>query len=262
MSRSPETRQPPPLSHHARSVLHVYREGNRIPSGAESRILHALKDDQASPKATRRPLSLPLWTTVALAAAFLVTLGLRWLGSSRMKASSASEFDVAVDERERDEPNGLQKPSTPAPPSTATSLPGMGRGSVSGRPSPPVTRIEEAPTESQGVRSRPRRGPTSRPLEEQEEEEQEKTSRVGVEHQLIAEAWDALVRGDLSAARSKANTHASSFPNGVLQPERRAIEAIVDCKLSQGSSKLAEAFLHAHPHSPLASRVRSVCEKK
>jgi RNA polymerase sigma-70 factor (ECF subfamily) len=55
--------------------------------------------------------------------------------------------------------------------------------------------------------------------------------------------------------------HARSFPNGILAEERAAERVLALCALDRmaDARAAASAFLRAHPHSPLAARVKSSC---
>jgi hypothetical protein len=83
-------------------------------------------------------------------------------------------------------------------------------------------------------------------------------STLEAERRLIAKAWDALTRDQPGQALEVAREHADLFTNGVLAPERRAIEAIARCE-RDGDAAGASRFLRQYPRSPLAGRVRSAC---
>jgi hypothetical protein len=83
-------------------------------------------------------------------------------------------------------------------------------------------------------------------------------STLDAERKLIAQAWSALTQGNPAAALASAAAHRKQFPNGVLAPERLAVEAIAQCK-RDGDAGKAHTFLKAHVRSPLAARVRSAC---
>lgn len=78
---------------------------------------------------------------------------------------------------------------------------------------------------------------------------------------LLRAAHTALREGAPGAALGQLDEHARRFPDGMLAAERRAARALALCALgrvAEGSVE-ADAFLAAHPGSPLAARVRTAC---
>jgi hypothetical protein len=78
---------------------------------------------------------------------------------------------------------------------------------------------------------------------------------------LVRAAWLALRAGRVAEALVALDDHAHRFPAGVLAPERDAARAVALCRAGRSAegARAAEAFLAAHPRSPLASRVRASC---
>jgi hypothetical protein len=80
------------------------------------------------------------------------------------------------------------------------------------------------------------------------------------EARLLREAEAALRRGEIDTASTLLDTHARTFPHGVLVEEREAERVLVLCAGSRdGARPAAERFVHEHPDSPLAGRVRDAC---
>src|SRR5690606_28075376 len=86
-------------------------------------------------------------------------------------------------------------------------------------------------------------------------------STLADEMALIRAAWADLRAGRGDAALASLDAHRSRFPEGALAPERDAARAIALCASARRDEGLAAAssFLHAHPRSPLAARVRDAC---
>lgn len=82
------------------------------------------------------------------------------------------------------------------------------------------------------------------------------------ERKLIASAQRAIRSKNYSEAKNLLQEHEQSFPKGILGPERQAARAIVNCLEPSGTNgkAIARRFLEAHANSPLAARVRSICE--
>tara|TARA_R110002096_G_scaffold44524_3_gene119709 strand:+ start:15582 stop:16379 length:798 start_codon:yes stop_codon:yes gene_type:complete len=82
------------------------------------------------------------------------------------------------------------------------------------------------------------------------------------ERKLIASAQLAIRSKNYSEAKNLLQEHEQSFPKGILGPERQAARAIVNCLEPSGTNgkAIARRFLEAHANSPLAARVRSICE--
>jgi hypothetical protein len=87
-------------------------------------------------------------------------------------------------------------------------------------------------------------------------------SRIDAEVLFLRDAHSALLSGDPARALSLLQRHASEFPQGVLAAERDAERIVALCAVGRGDESRAEAdrFLHDHPRSPLAPRVRTACE--
>lgn len=86
-------------------------------------------------------------------------------------------------------------------------------------------------------------------------------STLTAELTLLAKAQKALRDRRARDALGIVAAHAARFPNGTLEEERTGIEAMARCMLDEpGAAAGARTFLAESPDSPLASRVRKVCE--
>jgi hypothetical protein len=80
------------------------------------------------------------------------------------------------------------------------------------------------------------------------------------ESRLVARIDAALRDGDASLALRLADEHARTFPDGVLVEEREGGRAIARCM--SGSRGSGDAFLAAHPRSPMRGRIVAACGTK
>jgi hypothetical protein len=82
------------------------------------------------------------------------------------------------------------------------------------------------------------------------------------ERKLIASAQRAIRSKNYSEAKTLLGQHEQNFPKGVLVQERQAAQAIANCLEPSGTNgkAIARRFLERHASSPLAPRVRSICE--
>jgi hypothetical protein len=71
----------------------------------------------------------------------------------------------------------------------------------------------------------------------------------------------ALRDGDTQRVLMLVNDHERRFPIGMLAPEREAARALALCTGTNlfDAARIGQAFLDAHPRSPLAGRVRETC---
>ena len=80
------------------------------------------------------------------------------------------------------------------------------------------------------------------------------------ESRLVARIDAALRDGDAALALRLADEHARTFPSGVLVEEREGGRAIARCM--SGSRGSGDAFLAAHPRSPMRGRIVAACGTK
>jgi hypothetical protein len=88
------------------------------------------------------------------------------------------------------------------------------------------------------------------------------TNRLAEETALLAAANGQLRGGDARRALSLLDDYDRRYPAGVLREEVLATRVIARCQLGDNSARRgADAFLARHPASPLATRVRSSCDR-
>jgi hypothetical protein len=75
---------------------------------------------------------------------------------------------------------------------------------------------------------------------------------------LVAAIDAALRAGDVAGASRLADDHQRRFPAGLLVEEREGARVIARCTTS-ASAGAADAFLRAHPRSPMRSRILAAC---
>ncbi len=87
------------------------------------------------------------------------------------------------------------------------------------------------------------------------------TSEAALDEARLVGRIDAALR-DRDAARALrlADEHAQQYPHGVLVEEREGGRAIARCM--SGSRASADAFLAAHPRSPMRGRIVAACGTK
>jgi hypothetical protein len=78
---------------------------------------------------------------------------------------------------------------------------------------------------------------------------------------LVGEIDDALRSGDGGGALRLAAEHERRFPRGVLTQEREGARVVARCMNGAKGSSGAEAFLAAHPKSPMRARIVAACGK-
>jgi hypothetical protein len=77
---------------------------------------------------------------------------------------------------------------------------------------------------------------------------------------LLKRIQGALREADFSAVLALCAEHARRWPHGVFELEREGARAIAACGgNSDDAVRRAQRFLTAHPHAPVAMRVRAAC---
>jgi len=103
----------------------------------------------------------------------------------------------------------------------------------------------------------PAQQPVSQPAREAERTVPE-PSRT--ELALMKQMHAALREADFSTVLALCAEHARLWPRGVFELEREGVRAIAACGgHSDDAEQRATRFLTAHPHSPVAMRVRAAC---
>lgn len=264
-------RSPAPLPRDARAALAAYREAEQIPARIRDRIWDVVGAEDA-PEPAFDPLGEPApsgrrgtaWVGIGLAIA--ATLALAWrLGGSLAEQREAQAVSPAAAMQADGDPaegrararverrigeHGSASSTTgsarsPDEPVRSVATPGHEERAESARQ--PATRPRRHPD----VPRKPRVDPLAAPAS---------TSTLAAERELVAKAWRALAQGNTAGALGTAAEHARRFPDGLLTPEREAIEAITHCRRGEGDPVVrAAAFHRVHPRSPLAERVDRAC---
>ena len=78
---------------------------------------------------------------------------------------------------------------------------------------------------------------------------------------LLGEAHRATLGGDPARALTLLAAYGARYPRGALRQERAVERLLALCSLGRRDEAraVAEAFLRAHPSSPLAPRVEASC---
>lgn len=78
---------------------------------------------------------------------------------------------------------------------------------------------------------------------------------------LLAQAKEALGRGDLSAAREALSQHQQRYPRSSFAQEREVLSFLIACRAGQASGVKPQvrAFLARNPRSPYAVPLRTAC---
>lgn len=248
---APEEREPAPLRADALRMIATWREADAMPRAAKARVWTRVRGDVARRRRPPRPLryDAAVWAIAIAAAVLLVWWGVASLRRDAI-ADRGSVNDQAVDQRDGAEPESVVAKPTPGPTSSVAPVPPESIPTIA----PPL----------QTPAATPRRA-TLRPRTVEpagtEPPAQSKTTALARERDLVARAWSALADGDHGAALLRAAEHEQAFPDGLLAPERRAIEVIARCKRGDRGAREASAeWIAAQPRSPLANRVRVACE--
>lgn len=246
------TEMPPPdhdpglLDDEAQATLRAYRELHEVPELVKARVHRRLQAAERELAAERRT-KLRAWAVASLAAAALLLLLARSLLPGRPGAPDAA-------------PLGEIAPYTQVNREDAAA---RERASIAaGQPQEPAEAegraTEVAASDAAAPRARPRRpapverapAAVARPV----------AVDLAAERRLLETAWRALTQGDHARALAATRQHREDHPEGVLSPEREAIEVIARCK-SGAPSGAAEAaqFAASHGQSPWLGQVRAAC---
>ncbi len=245
MSGDSDLREPAPLRADAQRMLAHARADDEMPASVRARVWRRLADEPAQAAATPARWSWALALAAAAAAVW-------WLasrpGPTALAQQQARDPESAVD-RHRSGVGGraqLREDAGAVVPAElpAAELPAAAAPTVASTP---------APVRAPAARERPRGAAPAQPAVLD-------ASSLARERALIEAAWSALASDDLATARTQVASHARSFSDGVLAPEREAIAAIAACRAREAdASDRARRWLDAHAGSPVASRVRAAC---
>lgn len=146
----------------------------------------------------------------------------------------------------------------PAPPPSVTATPVRNAPAPSAVASATPSAEPSSSPRSVAIEPRPSAVPTTTPSVEPSVAAAERESMLREESRLVADARDALRRGDASGALGMLEQIRTKFPGGVLAQEREAltIEALARSGRKADAAARASAFVKAYPTSPLAARVQ------
>jgi hypothetical protein len=171
-------------------------------------------------------------------------------------------YSVVTPSTDRPPPPAAVAPSTQtaAPPPPAHAAPPAAAAEPSAVPSAapsadPVVERRAAVEPRAAASSLPSAAVSATPAAVAEAERETMTRE---ESRLVAEARDALRKGDAAGALTMLEQIRVRFPSGVLGQEREAlaIEALARSGRKAEAAARASAFVKAYPSSPLASRVQ------
>ena len=250
---------PAPLHAAARGLLAEFRALEDMPADTRARVRRRLldADDEAPPR--RRAVaqggtrSWIAWSLVGAAAGVALLLGLKAIAPMVSAEREVAPREAAPDRVEPSDASGRATVREEVPSRARVVAPANASA-----PTPAdVPEVVAPPAESEPARPRAVHRAVS-PREPEIAAPAPSASTLEAERKLIAQAWSALTQGDVAAALGSAASHRTRFPDGVLAPERLAVEAIAHCK-RDGDAGKARAFLKAYARVPVAKRVRSAC---
>ena len=244
--------RPPPLSPEVRALLRGYRAAHAMPEDARARVQERLHDRSRPPNTAPRR-SPWLWAGVGAVAAGLLLWGLASISGalqSNAKPDPRSEASMRSTDTQGDTARLVTPPAPESRPVPDTPAPA---------PAPPLAAPDtgpEPPAPKRGSRAVPRPEPRPDP------EPTTPASRLGAENRLIAQTWEHVRTEQYAKAEATLAEHAKAFPAGVLAPERKALEVIVDC-LAHPESAVGKADVYARSgRTTLLAKVRSACEER
>jgi hypothetical protein len=128
-------------------------------------------------------------------------------------------------------------------------------------PTPSTIAESDAPAKPVKATKSPRR---AEPEPEPPSTSAAKTTTLAAEMRLLGRANAALRSGDPAAALAVLDEHARDFARGQLAPEREYKRALALCELGRAAKAraVADAFVKAHPGSPLRSKAETVCREE
>lgn len=196
------------------------------------------EDDVVEPSSSRvRPAwVIPFGVAVAVAAALILSWRLGAFTPQRqvLERSPTQAADVV----EQDEPDTTRPRSVNRPPAPRGEL-------VAPAVAPSPSAPSEPEPESPKLETRPLAGPP--------------TNDLAAELALMRAAKQSLDQGNPQQALQQVREHARRFPDGTLQPERRATEVRALCALGRhdAAKQAAQAFAAAHPNDGVATALAS-----
>jgi hypothetical protein len=198
---------------------------------------------------------------VAIAAVVVAAAGLGswragWLADGDGRpAAEASYSTTRLDDTRSEttvreaEPSALPNDTVPVEPAPAVE--------VEGTPAPVAVVKPETRSRPSKQPRRPAADPASPPSPAA------KTTTLAAEMRLLAKANAAMQAGNPTGALAVLDEHARDFARGQLAPEREYKRAVALCELGRTDKAraIADAFVRAHPKSPLRAKAESVCRE-
>lgn len=243
--------RPPAPSSAARDALQHYADARRMPADVRARI-------EASFTPAVRPTvgrtANALWAAVGGLAAALVLWGIVSLQDGRRQSQRDTQ---APQEASMQASRTAQQPTTPRkapslapqPPSQLAPVPLTKPRDSTSTPSPQQESRRRAPSLDTPRSPQP---DTAAPSID--------AQTLAIENRLIAATWSHVRAKQYARARHVLAEHGRRFANGVLAPEREALEVIIGCLSDpDGTRSPADTFMRARPNSVLAKKVRQAC---
>ncbi len=246
----------------AMAALHALRDAEDMPADARARVWDRLAANLDETEATgperQGPwtLSRGTWIAVALAAAATLALLLGRAGvldrTVAQRGDAAARHDVAPTATMGDVLPAERTPALATAPDASPS--GHVPQDMPEETAPPAPAPAPAPAP-------PRPAATREPAPPRPAPPGDGPGSLAAEAESLARAQAALQGGEPDRALTELTAHARQFPRGALREEHDALRAIALCtagRTREGRGE-AQAFLRAHPTSPLAERVRGAC---
>jgi len=135
-------------------------------------------------------------------------------------------------------------------------------------PLPPASEPEPAavakPTDARPRPTRTGKRRVEPAVVEPKSTEPTRTTTLEAEMRLLARANAAMRAGQHRDALAVLDEHARDYARGQLAPEREYKRAVVLCELGRRDEAraAADAFVRAHPRSPLRAKAEGVCREE
>lgn len=248
------------LDDDAREMLAAMREATDLPPQMRARVWARLHESVEAPVVVA---ASPSWrriaiAAVAIAAGIVLVTSLRGAdeaaehepGARPQAAYGAEEGGAQGEATRRDGPSS----SPPSPPATVDPAPATVDPAPAPAPMPTPRSAELAAPVAQESE------PSSKPATDRARRRGADESSLADEIAIIEDIRAALLADDPKRALTHVRAHARRFPHGALAQEREALGAVASCTLgTEGARGEGEAFVAAHPTSPLVAKVRAAC---
>lgn len=268
-----------PLDDDARELLAAMREETAMPPDLHDRVWARL-EEAVSPVAVvpASPWRRIAIVGVAAAAAILLVAGLR-----DRQAATAAKDETVRDQAaygregalEPAEATAGERPDSGAPRSDAIApQPSATQGATNAGPvggdtpgganerdpsEPAVNEPVASERNEASAAAAPPRATKPRAAREPSDDASS-ASTLAQEIAAIEKIRAALLADAPERALEHVRAHARRYPSGALVQEREALRAVALCAMGDGGARAkADAFIAAHPESPLVTKVRAAC---